>query len=90
MLSFAPMTTSEREKPVPREAREAVLRDVAEVLIAIEQAVDGAAKARESAAQVAGCDDLARVLNTAARSLQATRTDLFQGAYFAGNQPRLV
>jgi hypothetical protein len=84
------MTASDVEKSAPQQAREAVLRDVADVLVAIEQAVDGAAEARESAAQVAGCDDLARVLDTAVRSLQATRKDLFQGAYFAGNQPRLV
>ncbi len=84
------MAASELEKSASREAREAVLRDVADVLIAIEQAIDGAARARESAGLVTGCDDLARVLDTAMRGLQATRKDLFQGAYFAGNQPRLV
>jgi hypothetical protein len=84
------MDPSELENSAPKRAREAVLRDVAGVLTAIEQAIDGAAKARGSAALVTGCDDLARVLDTALRSLRATREDLFQGAYFAGNQPRLV
>jgi hypothetical protein len=84
------MTASGNQNSARQRAREAVLRDVADVLVAIEQAIDGATKARESAALVAGCDDLARVLDTSVRSLRATRKDLFQGAYFAGNQPRLA
>lgn len=70
--------------------REAALVEVAETLLIIEAATRRANQAHRKAALTAGCDDLARVLGTAARNLEAVRRDLFQGTYFSGNQPRLV
>jgi citrate lyase beta subunit len=84
------MTAPERSGSFDPFTREAMLHEVAEVLTDIEQAMESAAEAQKRAALAMGCDDLARVLGTSVRNLEAARKDLFQGAYFAADQPRLV
>jgi 23S rRNA G2445 N2-methylase RlmL len=70
-------------------AREAGLREVSEVLLNIEQAIKRAERAERTTRMTVGCDDLARMLSTAARNLEAARKDLFQGAYFSADSPKL-
>ncbi|MEW1588547.1 hypothetical protein AB0283_24245 [Micromonospora vinacea] len=70
-------------------AREAGLREVSEALLNIEQAIKRTERAKRTAAMTVGCDDLARMLDTAARNLEIARKDLFQGAYFSADSPKL-
>ncbi|HET8680259.1 MAG TPA: hypothetical protein VFM54_00050 [Micromonosporaceae bacterium] len=80
---------SDVDRSPEQAARETSLKEVAGTLLDIEQAIDRARRARRVAATMVGCDDLARVLNTAAERLEAARKELFQGAYLAGDQPRM-
>ncbi|SCE78945.1 hypothetical protein GA0070558_106228 [Micromonospora haikouensis] len=70
-------------------AREAGLREVSEALLNIEQAIKRTERAKRAVSMTVGCDDLARMLDTAARNLEIARKDLFQGAYFSGDSPKL-
>lgn len=70
-------------------AREAGLREVSEVLLNIEQTIKRTERAKRTAAMTVGCDDLARMLDTAARNLELARKDLFQGAFFSADSPKL-
>lgn len=83
------MTTSDLDRSPEQAAREAGLREVAETLMNIEQAVKRAERARKATAMTIGCDDLSRILDTAAQRLEAARKELTQGAYFSADQPRL-
>ncbi|MEV0005112.1 hypothetical protein AB0H28_22895 [Micromonospora sp. NPDC050980] len=70
-------------------AREAGLREVSEALLNIEQAIKRTQRAKRTVSMTVGCDDLARMLDTAARNLEIARKDLFQGAYFSADSPKL-
>ncbi|MEQ4305474.1 hypothetical protein ABNF97_29525 [Plantactinospora sp. B6F1] len=70
-------------------AREAGLREVSEALLNIEQAIKRTERAKRTVSMTVGCDDLARMLDTAARNLEIARKDLFQGAYFSADSPKL-
>ncbi|MDG4750174.1 hypothetical protein O7630_04390 [Micromonospora sp. WMMD718] len=70
-------------------AREAGLREVSEVLLNIEQAIRRTQRAERTVSMTVGCDDLARMLDTAARNLEIARKDLLQGAYFSADSPKL-
>ncbi len=83
------MSTSDLDHSPEQAAREAGLREVAETLTNIEQATRRAQRAQRTAAMTVGCDDLARVLETAAARLEAAHKELMQGAYFSADQPRL-
>lgn len=81
--------SAEYQRSPEQAARENALREVSETLLNIEQAARRAKRARQAAAMAVGCDDLARLLDTAEQKLEAARKDLFQGAYFSGDRPRL-
>jgi hypothetical protein len=83
------MTTSDLDRSPEQAAREAGLKEVAGTLLDIEQAIERAKRGRRAAATLVGCDDLVRVLGTAADRLEAARKELFQGAYFSADQPRM-
>jgi 23S rRNA G2445 N2-methylase RlmL len=80
---------SDLDRSPEQAAREDGLREVSEALVNIEQAIKRTERARRTAAMTIGCDDLARMLGTAVRNLEAARKDLFQGAYFSADQPKL-
>ncbi|MEH1013448.1 hypothetical protein V6U90_10075 [Micromonospora sp. CPCC 206060] len=80
---------SDLDRTPEQAAREAGLREVSEALLNIEQAIKRTERAQRTAAMTVGCDDLARMLATAARNLEAARKDLFQGAYFSADAPKL-
>ncbi|WP_431921203.1 hypothetical protein [Micromonospora wenchangensis] len=70
-------------------ARESGLREVSEALLNIEQAIKRTGRAKRKVSMTVGCDDLARMLDTAVRNLEIARKDLFQGAYFSADSPKL-
>lgn len=70
-------------------ARETGLREVSDVLLNIEHTIRRAERAKRAVSMTVGCDDLARMLDTAARNLETARKDLFQGAYLSGDSPRV-
>ncbi|MFJ8685259.1 hypothetical protein [Micromonospora wenchangensis] len=70
-------------------ARESGLREVSEALLNIEQAIKRTERAKRAVSMTVGCDDLARMLDTAVRNLEIARKDLFQGAYFSADSPKL-
>ncbi len=80
---------SDLERTPAQAAREKALTEVAETLLNIEQAVERAERGSRVAARLDDCDDLVRVLDTAAQRLAAARKELFQRAYFPGGQPGL-
>jgi hypothetical protein len=84
------MTASDLGRSAHQAAREGALVEVADVLLDFERVIESATKAQQKAVLTDGCDDLARVLGTSVRNLEAARKDLFQGAYFSADQPRLV
>ena len=48
-----------------------------------------ARRARDEVAKLTGCEDIARVLNTAAERLESARKELMQGGYLGTGQERL-
>ncbi|HEX6077071.1 MAG TPA: hypothetical protein VFZ32_17640 [Micromonosporaceae bacterium] len=84
-----PHPSAEYERSPQQAARENALREVSETLLNIEQAARRAKQARQHAAMTVDCDDLARILGTAEQKLEEIRKDLFQGAYFSADRPRL-
>jgi hypothetical protein len=84
-----PYSSADLERSPEQAARENALREVSETLLNVEQAAKRARQAQRTAAMTVGCDDLARILGTAEEKLEAVRKELFQGAYFTGDRPRL-
>jgi hypothetical protein len=71
-------------------AREAAMHQVEETLLNIEQAIRRADHGRK-AIPVGGSErNLRLCLDTAVDQLEAVRKELFQGAYFGGEQQRLI
>lgn len=71
-------------------AREAAMAEVEETLLNIEQAIRRADRAYRAVVSRAGDANLEHALSDALRQLEATRKTLFQAAYFAGDQQRLI
>ncbi|GIJ26839.1 hypothetical protein Vqi01_20010 [Micromonospora qiuiae] len=80
---------SDLDQTPEQAARETGLREVSEALLNIEQAIKRTERAKRTVSMTVGCDDLARMLDTAARNLEIARKDLFQGAYFSADSPKL-
>ncbi|MFI0791189.1 hypothetical protein ACH4OY_00570 [Micromonospora rubida] len=80
---------SDLQQSPEQAAREAGLREVSDALLNIEQAIKRTERAKRTVSMTVGCDDLARMLDTAARNLEIARKDLFQGAYFSADSPKL-
>lgn len=71
-------------------AREDAMRHVEETLLNIEQAIRRADQARKAIPAGGPNDNLRLCLDTVVRQLEAVRKELFQGAYFGGEQQRLI
>lgn len=71
-------------------AREDALRHVEETLLNIEQAIRRADQARKSIPAGGSENNLRLCLDTVVEQLEAVRKELFQGAYFGGDQQRLI
>jgi hypothetical protein len=72
-----------------QEAREAALREVAETLRNIEQAIRRAHRAEQAVAAAVHEPALEKALKTATEQLQAARRELVQSAYFGTSDLRL-
>ena len=77
------------ERSSEQVAREAALHEVEETLLNIEQAIKRADRARK--AIPAGPEHNLRIcLDRVVEQLEAVRKELFQSAYFGGDQQRLI
>lgn len=83
------MAVSDAARTPEQTARERGLLRVDDTIEEIALATQRARRARQEVALLAGCDDLARVLDTAAERLEAIRKELQQGGYLNAGQQRL-
>jgi hypothetical protein len=83
-------TPSDGERSAAQAAREAALREVEETLLNIEQAIKRADRGRKAIPAGGNERNLRLCLDTAVEQLEAARKDLFQSAYFGGDQQRLM
>jgi hypothetical protein len=81
---------SEMERSPEQAAREAALHEVEETLLNIEQAIRRADHARKSIPTEGAGHNLRLCLDTVVEQLEAVRKELFQSAYFGGDQQRLL
>jgi hypothetical protein len=81
---------SESERSPAQVAREAALHEVEETLLNIEQAIKRADRARRTIPAGGDEQNLKLCLDTAVEQLEAVRKELFQSAYFGGDQQRLI
>ncbi|PZS38723.1 MAG: hypothetical protein DLM62_12175 [Pseudonocardiales bacterium] len=81
---------SEMERSPEQVAREDALRQVEETLLNIEEAIRRADRARKSIPIGSNEQNLRLCLDTAVEKLEVVRKELFQGAYFGGDQQRLI
>ena len=81
---------SEMERTPEQVAREAAMRHVEETLLNIEQAIRRADVGRKEIPSEGARRNLRLCLDSAVDQLEAVRKELFQGAYFAGEQQRLI
>lgn len=80
--------TSERSPE--QVAHEMALREVADVLLNVEQALKRAERAKRTIAVTGREPNLEVILAAAMAQLEATRKELFQSAYLGGDQQRLI
>jgi hypothetical protein len=78
------------ERSPEQVAREDALRHVEETLLNIEQAIRRADQPRKAIPAGGSEDNLRLCLDTVVTQLEAVRKELFQGAYFGGEQWRLI
>ncbi len=71
-------------------AREAALHQVEETILNIEQAIKRADRARKAITVDGPENNLRLALVTAVTQLESVRKELFQSAYFGGDQQRLL
>ena len=71
-------------------SREAALHEVEETLLNIEQAIKRADRGRKAILSGANEQNLRLSLDAAVEQLEAVRKELFQSAYFGGDQQRLI
>jgi hypothetical protein len=81
---------SEMERSPEQIAREAALHEVEETLLNIEQAIRRADRGRKAIPTGGTEQNLRLCLDSAVDQLEAVRKELFQSAYFGGNQQRLL
>jgi hypothetical protein len=85
-----PVHEESLERSPEQVRQEAAMREVSETLMNVEQALKRARRAHK-AVLVIGTERNAEVaLARCTEQLEATRKDLFQSAYFGGDQQRLV
>jgi hypothetical protein len=78
------------ERSPEQTAREAALHEVEETLLNIEQAIKRADRGRKAIPTQGTDQNLRLCLDSAVDQLEATRKELFQNAYFGGDQQRLI
>jgi hypothetical protein len=81
---------SDSERSPDQVAREAALHEVEETLLNIEQAIKRADRGRRTIRAEGNEQNLKLCLNAAVEQLEAVRKELFQNAYFGGEQQRLI
>ena len=81
---------SEMERSPEQVAREAALHEVEETLLNIEQAIRRADRGRKSIPAEGPGRNLRLCLDAVVDQLEAARKELFQHAYFGGDQQRLI
>lgn len=81
---------SEMERSPEQVAREDALREVEETLLNIEQAIRRADRGRKAIPAGGGGRNLRLCLDAVVQQLEAVRKELFQSAYFGGEQQRLI
>jgi hypothetical protein len=81
---------SQMERSPEQVAREDALREVEETLLNIEQAIRRADRGRKLIPAEGAGRNLRLCLDTVVEQLEAVRKELFQGAYFGGEQQRLI
>jgi hypothetical protein len=81
---------SEMERSPEQVAREAALHEVAETLLNIEQAIRRADRGRKAIPAEGAGHNLRLCLDSVVDQLEAVRKELFQSAYFGGEQQRLI
>lgn len=87
---LAPVVTEGAERTPAQVAQEAAMREVADTLLNIEQAIKRADRARRTVAVSGREPNVEVALSAAVDQLEQVRKDLFQGAYFGGDQQRLI
>jgi hypothetical protein len=81
---------SEMERSPEQIAREAAMHEVEETLLNIEQAIRRADRGRKAIRTGGAERNLLLCLDAAIDQLEAARKELFQSAYFGGDQQRLL
>jgi soluble cytochrome b562 len=81
---------SDMERTPEQAAHEEALRHVEETLLNIEQAIRRADRGRKSIPADSAGRNLRLCLDSVVEQLEAVRKELFQGAYFGGEQQRLI
>lgn len=81
---------SEMERSPDQAAREAAMHEVEETILNIEQAIRRADRGRKSIPADGASRNLRLCLDAAVAQLEAVRRELFQSAYFGGDQQRLI
>jgi hypothetical protein len=81
---------SEVERSPGQIAREAALHEVEETLLNIEQAIKRADRGRNAIPAKGTEQNLRLCLDSVVDQLEAARKELFQRAYFGGDQQRLI
>jgi hypothetical protein len=81
---------SDMERSPEQVARETALHEVEETLLNIEQAIRRADRGRKSIPLEGAGRNLRLCLDTAVAQLEAVLKELFQAAYFGGEQQRLI
>jgi hypothetical protein len=78
------------ERSPDQVARETALHEVEETLLNIEQAIKRADRGRRTIPAQGNEQNLKLCLDAAVDQLEAVRKELFQSAYFGGDQQRLI
>jgi hypothetical protein len=81
---------SEMERSPEQIAREAALHEVEETLLNIEHAIRRADRGRKAIPTEGAEQNLRLCLDSVVDQLEAVRKELFQSAYFGGDQQRLL
>lgn len=81
---------SDMERSPEQIAHETALHEVEETLLNIEQAIRRADRGRKAILATGPEQNFRRCLETVIDQLEAARKELFQSAYFGGDQQRLI
>lgn len=83
-------SSSDMERSSEQIAHEAALKEVEETLLNIEQAIRRADRGRKAILAAGPEHNFRLCLETVVDQLEAVRKELFQSAYFGGDQQRLI